>query len=267
MAIFRKGRRMRRGYGRKKSVVKKAVRKGRSQAFRKKVLSVIHRAAEDKNYVTYAANQSIVSAQVNIPFNINLVPPITLGTGQSNRIGNQVSIRRAAIRGLVNLVPYNATTNPTVGPVYVKMFLFSVKNMQNSASLSSTSIGSNFFDTGASSAGFQNSTLDIVLPVNKNLITLHKTKTVLLSSGATQGSTYYNSAGGSCGSSGRFSAPYTFSYGKLMKSLRYDDASPTQPTNRNLWLAMQAVYADGTSVAGSIMAETHYSIQVDYEDL
>lgn len=252
---------------RKKRVSRKRPARKISKTFAAKVKRIIHRVAEDKNYVYYASNQSIVSAAVNIPFNINLVPPVTLGTGQSNRIGNVINVRRAVIRGMVNLVPYNATTNPTVGPVYVKMFLFSVKNMQNSASLSSTSIGSNFFDTGASSAGFQNSTLDLVLPVNKNLITLYKTKTILLSSGATQGSTYYNSAGGSCGSSGRFSAPFTFSYGQYMKQLKYDDASPTQPTNRNLWLAMQAVYADGTSVTGSVMAETHYAWQVDYEDI
>jgi len=267
MAIFRKGRRMRRGYGRKKSVVKKGIRKARSQAFRKKVLSVIHRVAENKKNVFYAANQSMICAQGNIPFNINLVPPLSQGTGAAQRIGNVVNVRRASLKGYVNMLPYNATTNPTVGPVYVKMWLFSVKNMTNSGTLSSSSIGSNFFDTGGSSTGFQNNTLDLVLPVNSQLITLYKTKTVLLSAGATQGSTYYNAAGGSCGSNGRFSAPFSFSYGKLMKVLKFDDTSPTQPTNRNLWLACQPVYADGTSVAGGTFTECHYTHVVEYEDM
>lgn len=249
-----------------KPLVKKAIKSASNKVFAKKVLKVLHRTAENKSYNNYASNQTIITAVNNIPANINLCPPITQGTGQNNRIGNKVNIVKAFINGYVNLLPYNATNNPTVGPLYVKMWLFSVKDMKNSTTLSSTQIGTNFFEVGSSSAGFQGNVLDMCFQPNSQLVTVYSTKTVLLSSGATQGATYYNSAGASCGAEGRFSAPFYFDYTKHMKSLKYDDTTPIQPTNRNMWLAFQAVYADGTSSAVQA-AEFHYNQKVIFEDL
>lgn len=253
-------------YARRKPTVAKAVKKAADRTFTKKVLKVLHRKAENKTWVAYAANQAIVTAAGTFPSRINLLPAIAQGVEQNKRIGNQVNVMKAEIRGYINILPYNATTNPTVGPVYVKMWLLSCKDIKNSADLSTSTINTNFFQVGTLATAFQGNILDLCLVPNKELVTVYQTKTVLLSAGSTQGSTYYNAAGASCGGEGKFSVPFYFSYGKHCKVLKYDDASPTQPTNRNLWLIYQCVYADGTTSAVN-SAEIHYVYKVEYEDM
>lgn len=251
----------------KKRLARRKTSKRVSKSFAAKVKRVISRQAENKVWLAYGANNAITTVSTGAtPTNIQLVPSVSQGTGHANRVGDVINIRKAYIRGFVNLLPYNATTNPTVGPVYVKMWLLSVKNMTNSGTLSSSLIGNNMFEAGTSSIGFQGNMLDMVLSPNDMLVTVHKTKTIRLEAGATQGSTYYNAAGGSCGGKGSFSVPFYFSYAKHMRRLKYDDTSPVQPTNRNLFLAFQAVYADGTSLALTT-AEYHYAIRVEFEDL
>lgn len=250
----------------KSLVAKKAVKSLSNKIFAQKVMKVIHRKAENKVWIFYAANQPISCATSTTPTGFSLIPPITQGVGHSQRIGDSVNVVSAKIQGYVNLLPYNATTNPTVGPTFVKIWVLSVKNMQNTGTLNSTTLSSNFFETNNASVGFQGNVLDTVLTVNKQNFTVYATKTILLSSGATQGSTYYNSAGASCGSSGRFSAHFSFDYTKHLKTMKFDDTSPIYPTNRNLWIIFQAVYADGTSLALT-PAEYHCNYRVEYEDL
>jgi len=62
------------------------------------------------------------------------------------------------------------------------------------------------------------------------------------------------------------SVPFSFSYGKHCKTLKFDDSGPV-PTNRNMFIVFQAVSANGASGGGYIPAEYHYTNRVDYEDL
>lgn len=242
------------------------VRKAKKQSFAKKVLKVIRRQAENKVWIAYQANNNITTASSSTFTNVSLMPTMSQGTGHSNRIGDDVQVVKARINGFVNLLPYNSVSNPTVGPLYVRMWVLSVKNMQNSQTLSTSTISSNFFETNGGSAGPQGNILDMCLSVNKQNFVIHKVKTVRLESGATQGSTYYNSAGGSCGGNGRFSAPFSFDVTKHLGKLKFDDTSPVSPTNKNLFLAFQAVYCDGTSLALTA-AEFSYNYRVEFEDM
>lgn len=248
------------------SVVRRAIRKSRNASFAARVKKVIHRQAENKVWIAYQANNNITTASSSTFTNISLMPTMSQGTGHSNRVGDEVTVVKAKISGYVNLLPYNSVSNPTVGPLYVRMWVMSCKNIQNSQTLSTSTLSSNFFETNGGSAGPQGNILDMCLSVNKQTFTIHKVKTVLLESGATQGSTYYNSAGGSCGGNGRFSAPFSFDVTKHLGKLKFDDASPVQPTNKNLFLAFQAVYADGTSLALT-PAEFSYGYRVEFEDM
>ena len=85
------------------------------------IKKAIARQAEVKSWFSYAANQSILTANVSVPSSVLLIPQINQGTGHSNRIGNQIRIVKAVVRGHVNILPYNIATNPIVPPVYVKM--------------------------------------------------------------------------------------------------------------------------------------------------
>lgn len=255
------------GVRRRRPVVKKALSKALSnRIFAKKVLKVIHKQAENKVWITYGVNQSITTASGTTFTNVSLMPTMSQGTGHNNRVGDDISVVKAYIQGMVNLLPYSSINNPTVGPTYVKIWILGVRNIQNSNILSSSTLSSNFYETNSGSVGPQGNILDIILTVNKQNFIVYNTKTILLESGATQGATYYNSAGASCGGNGRFTAPFYFDVTKHLGKLKFDDTAPTQPTNKNLFICFQAVYADGTSLALT-PAEYHYSYRVEFEDM
>lgn len=249
----------------------KGVRKGRSKYsgyrkvpknIRSYVKRAIHNNLENKVYISYGNNLAVNTITGSTPNAIYCLPNIGQGTGQGLRIGNEIKIRSAVIKGHVNLLPYNATTNPLTTPVMVKMWLCSAKNLNtpNALSLPIT----NFFEGGSSSIGFQANMLDMDLTVNKDYWTVYRTKKFEL--GAT-----YASTGGQVGTGGYFDnskmlIPFSFRFSKYYKSvLKFNDQDTNYPTNRNLWLITQAVYADGSSTSIT-PCELNYALRIEFED-
>lgn len=198
------------------------------------------------------------------PFAINLVPLPTQGSSQNQRIGNTIKCVKGFIRGHVNLLPYNATTNPEVAPLYVKMWLCSNKTI-NTTAISGTNCSNDFFELGASTTGFQGNMLDLELTNNKDNWNIYKTKTFelgLTSAGSVLGGLQSYAQGYD---NSRFSRPFYFSFGRHMKKqIKFNDTQ-LAPTNINMFLLFQCVYADGSSTAVT-PAEVHYTSRVEYED-
>ncbi|AUM61729.1 capsid [uncultured virus] len=233
-----------------------------------RIKRVISSQVERKSYVIYGTNQSIATTSGGAtPSNINLMPQLSQGTQQEQRVGQQVKITHAMVRGFVNLLPYNATTNPLSTPIWLKMWVVSSK-LINTAGFSNVPQTS-FFEVGTDTVGLQGNMLDMTFPVNKDAFTVYASKKINL--GAT-----YASATGPVGTGGYFdnskmSVPFYFSFGRHFKQqLKYNDDSSSlngnYPYNRNCYLVFQAVYADGSSVVGPI-AEYHYTIKIDFTDL
>lgn len=254
-------------YGRKRRTPAK---KGAKRIYKRKrttkrksliqtIKSVISRQAENKLWTDYGTNQNIVQASTTCPVFRNLVPTLSTGSQKSQRIGNEVVVKNGFVRGFVNIVGYNLTTNPLAGPVYVKMWIVSCKTI-NTNNFASTPFNE-FFDIVNSSAAFQASPLDLMWETNKDQYTVHATKLVRIGVGYTintQPSWYDNSPS---------SVPFYFNIGKYMKKLKYDDTD-TICTNRNLFIVFQSVNSDGTSGASNYHpAEMHYNIKVEYEDM
>jgi len=238
-------------------------RGGARKSIVKIVKSVLSRQAENKAWFDYGVNQSIASVSVTTPINKNLLPQLSQGTGHSARVGNEVRVKSGYVRGHVNILPFDNTTNSLPVPCYVKIWILSQKVI-NTSTLSSTSIGTTFFDIVNSSIGLQGNMLDMELTNNKDVWIVHATKTMKLGSG-------YPSAGGPVTTTGYYdnspmSVPFYFNFGKYVKTLKYDDTS-VAPTNRNMWIAFQVVSANGANSSGQIMAEFHYTTRVEYEDL
>jgi len=236
-----------------------------SPSIRTYVKNAISKNLENKVYVNYGSNLAITTAGSgsNPTFVPNLLPPLVQGGSQQNRIGNEVKIKYAYVRGYVNLLPYSVTNNPLSTPIMVKMWLCASKTINTNA-ISSTDITTTFFETGSGSAGFQGNMLDLCLSNNKDSWTIYATKKFEL--GAT-----YASSGGQVGTGGYFdnskmTIPFYFSYGRHFKSsLKYTDQATNIPTNRNLFLVIQAVNADGSSTAVS-PAEYHFQTRITFED-
>jgi len=226
------------------------------------VKSVISRQAETKSWFEYGSNQSITTVSLTLPTNENLLPTLTQSTGHSGRIGNEIKIKGGFIKGHVNLLPYNVSTNVGPVPIYVKMWILSSKEI-NGTTLSLTTIDTDLFDIVNSSTSFQGNMLDIDFSINKDMWICHASKTVKLGSSYSVGA--YVATGGYFDNS-PMSVPFYFNFGKYLKTLKYDD-SLTSPTNRNMFIVFQCVAADGSNATGQVKAEYHYTTRVDYTDM
>jgi len=224
---------------------------------------VISKAAENKAWFNYGTNIQISNTNLGTPVYLNLLPSLTQSVGKSGRVGNEIKVKSGFVRGHINILPYNVTTNPSPPPVYVKIWLVASKTV-NTNLFQNTPASTSFFDVVNSSLGFQGNMLDIDWTINKDLFTLYASKTVKLgasfshSTGPVSYNSYFDNS--------PMSVPFSFSFGKHVKTLKYDDTT-TVPTNRNMFLVWQAVNADGSSPTGNVPAEYHYSIRVDYEDM
>lgn len=226
---------------------------------------IISRKAENKAWFDYATNVVIPTASNSVPVYRNLLPTIAQGTGHTGRIGNEILVKRAMIRGHINILPYNSITNPFPVPVFVKMWLVSAKGI-NTNNLSNTVIASDFFDVVNGSVALQGSMLDIDFTVNSSAWTLYAQKTVKIGAGFTNTSLNLPVSGGGYFDNSPMTVPFSFNYGKHLKTLKYDDTA-TVATNRNMFLLFQTINCDGSTPAGYTPAEMHYSMRVEYEDM
>lgn len=238
---------------------------GVSKRVKSYVKKAIHSNIENKSKVTYLANQPVLTAETGVvPFSINCIPPVAQGNEQGERVGNVIKPVANWIRGFVNLKPHNELTNPYM-PIKVKMWLCSYKILNRNAATLNAADFDRFFEEGNNTVPFQGNMLDMLLPVNKMDWTVYETRTINL--GSTSTSTAFTSAGFVYDNS-RFSVPFSFNVQKHLKTkLTYDDLSSSRPTNRNMYVIVQAVSAEGSS-GGSLYTtcEVHYSHHFEFED-
>lgn len=231
------------------------------------VKAAIHRQIENKKFDIIAINQSVPTTQTSlglVPFSVNLFPNIGIGSKNGERIGYSVNPRKVMIKGHCNLRPYSASTNKYL-PVKVKFWICSYKvNNRNAVTLTSTDFD-RYFDTAGTSVGFQGNMIDTIADVNKQEWVVYQTKTMTLgqTSVASTSATTLTSYDAS-----RFQVPFAFDVSKHFKSkLEYLDDLPSRPTNRNLFMFVQAVSAEGSSEGGvAIPVELHYRHTFEYED-
>lgn len=227
----------------------------------KTIKRVIHQQVENKYSGDYQANQSIGTATTTLPPKwFSLAPFPTQGTSVQQRLGNTIRVVKATCKGYVNLLPYNATTNPQPSSVYVKMWLCRRRNNQLNTTPTQTDFN-NFFSNGSTNIGFQGTMLDMCLRNNSEYWTVLKTKTVQLQNFFCNGTTGVTVLG----NSGQNSMPFSFDVTKYLGLCKYNDTA-TNPQNKELILVFQAVNADGSSIAIQSLAEYHMAIEWQFED-
>jgi len=258
-------------FGKRKAIrarrpVKRVPRKrsGGRKAITKIVKSIISRQAENKIWADYGVNQAITCTAGGTPSSKNLIPTLSPGATVTTRVGNEVRVKSGYIRGHVNLLPYNATSNVKPLPLYVKMWIVSSRQL-NTTALTATNISTTFFEAGGAATGFQGNMLDIDFSPNKDSWIIHYTKTLKLGAGYVASSntpvlsaSYFDNS--------PMSAPFYFNFGKKIGPLKYDESS-TGPTNKNMFIVFQAVPCDGDTASFQLPAEFHYTTRVEYEDM
>ena len=247
----------------KKPKVSKRPRKS-APSFARKVKAAVYKLAETKKYVDYGANQDITSTQTgSVPTNRALVPLLAQNATQYGRVGNSVQVTKAVLNMRINLKPYNLGFNNLAQPTLLKMWIVSSK-VVNGNNLAATGINSSteFFDVNTTATGMQGNPLDMLLKVNRELFTVHASKTLKLGcSAATAPSPTTSYTDNSS-----FSESVSFNYTKALGKLMYDD-SDTTPSNRNVYCVFQTCAADGTASAGQVQAEYHFSTEICYKDM
>lgn len=241
----------------------------RSRAITKVVKKVLSRNLEKKAFHFALANEALTIATPSlVPKAIDLVPALAQGTGASQRIGNEILVKNAYIKGFVNIKAYNATTNPNAVPIYVKFWLLSCKKT-NTPAMATISTFSTFFESMNSGLPFQGSTLDMLLTVNKDVWTVHSTKLVKIGVSTSVGGNNPVATTGYFDNS-QMSKPFYFNYTKHLKKIMYDDTVNNVSTNRNLFLVIQPANADGTTTVDPTIiinpAEIHTVQLVEYTD-
>jgi hypothetical protein len=246
-----------------KKFSKKSTRLDKS-GITKLIKSTIQKSTEKKIFTDYATNFAIVTAASSTPVARSLLPLISQGAAKSQRIGNEIRVRKAILNIMVNLLPYNASTNNLTTPCWVKIWVLRYR-MENTTNFNATVAASNFFETNNSSVPFQGSLLDMVLNVDVDLYDVIEERTCKLGASAYESAGLTNNTGYFDNSpmSQRFVIDVTKGFNKIVK---YNDNGSTTPTNCNLFVVWQAVTAAGTSSAGQSMAEYHIGYRVEYTD-
>lgn len=154
-----------------------AARRARKPAmtFAKKVKSVIKKMAEHKT-IQYSTQANIfgynAAGQGLLQFQLTPVSGmlnITQGTGQADRIGNQVRVVKATLKYVLSAAPIDATYNVTAVPQDVRFMITSNRQSRVLSPAVST-----FFQNGDSSAAPTSNMQDMIQFVNKDMTTVHK---------------------------------------------------------------------------------------------
>lgn len=155
-----------------------------SKRFIKNVQSIIKKDVETKN-ISYNYSMTSFNSGVNSSGDVlRVLPSITIGTTNGARIGDQVKGQTLNIKGhfLINTIPISTgsgvipTGIPANSRLMIRAFVFTVKRFQNydDAVSNVSSWSSQFLQNGSATQALDGTLQSMYLPVNKEVITVHK---------------------------------------------------------------------------------------------
>lgn len=212
------------------------------------------------NYTNWASNQIHVVTPYDGTFGSCV---INQGTGQADRVGNIIKIRKATIRLASWVMPYQAITNPTPTPLMVRVWIFTRKDYQNIP----TNLP-NFFQAGNSSIAPIGNITDYLYPINTDVYTVYKTVDFKLGTASFTNATggqptygyYANNDFELCDLRTIDVTPY------LPSKIEWNDTTAL-PFSRPVFLTFEAVCADGTTQSsGTYGAQIAMQTVLEYSD-
>lgn len=225
-----------------------------SQAVKSYVNRVVSRNIETKINDVEQVGKSIYGV-ISSNEVYSLLPSLSMGTGEGNRIGNRVNCKSLTLR--MSLYCYNqATTTP---PIYFDIYIFKSKNKQVGAGFPTSSDMAMFLEDGNSSKQYVGTALDGMRYLNDEMFSLVKHKRISL----------YNpySTGISATASINPHRYIKFNLGKVVKnSWMFNDTTNTIE-NDNLYICVGATIASGATLpVGTTFGDFSYLIQCKYKD-
>lgn len=260
-------------YSRKKA--RASTRKGRgragrraSGAFKKRVLSVIRDQAETKQAWHTLPVTDFNSGISNFGDIIRIIPNVSIGANDNQRIGDQVRVTNLTVRAIVQMLPQNIGQGDSFRKIGCRVMIVTPKSYSNwaTAYAGSTTWMPYLLRKGGTTAGFTGLIDDLFAPINSDAITCHYNKVLFFNQ-----NTY-----GTSTNSGlvAFDQSHLTKFLKINlkmknKLLKYDAAvdGGLTPTNAGYFMIIGYVFTDGTApdlVSTRIRAQ--FDAVMSYED-
>lgn len=185
MAVFRKYRKYagkNRKYFSRKPSVKKALRSVRAKSFRKKVLSVIHKEAENKTCF-WAGNLTAYNSGINSTGDINqLIGSIQNGSQDHQRIGDEVRAMKLSIRGHVIMAINNTVNDSPTRRIAVRMMVVQPRRYSciNDVQTNASTWTSYLLKKGNTQTAFTGTISDLYADINTDEIITYYDKRMYL---------------------------------------------------------------------------------------
>lgn len=268
-------------YKRRKTFKRKYAKRRRNgvkrPAIKKMIRREISRNNENKTAQYYNFDTRLyIPGNANFP-NDNIFPigidpgaiVINQGTGQGQRVGNQIKMKKLMFKGTVVPLPYDATFNANPQPVQLKMWIFYQKTTPTA--VPNPMAGPGFFQNGSVDKGFQNDLVDMWSPVNTDVYRVLTTRTFKLGyadySGTAQNTGNNAAAQSFSNNDFKLNANFSINLSKYYpQRVKFNDNTAV-PTTRGLFCMCQYVASTGAPLPTSAyMLNIQYMLTCQYED-
>jgi len=189
---------------------------------------------------------------------------VVQGTGQGDRIGNKIKIKKAMFRGTMHPNVYDATTNPGPAPLQVVMWFFYDK--ENPQTVPNPT--SDFLQFGGAVQSMQNDLVDLWAPINtdkyrvlgKRIFKLGNSEFVGTPGGAQQAGYFANN-------DFKYNCSFSINVAKWMPKTYVFRDNNTEPTTRGLYCMIQCISASGSQLGAALVPATlSYIMDLEWED-
>ncbi|MEO5351306.1 MAG: hypothetical protein H7836_16940 [Magnetococcus sp. YQC-3] len=281
---------------RKRTVIRKAIRKVYKRNFARRVKQVINRTAETKVVNYFQTGRSLTNNNsVDWPNSILILTPeaaggtatcytISQGNGQGQRTANEITLSRAWICGVVRAnASFDLTTNYNAAPLRVTFWIVSInKHLTDSVTqldnICDSATGS-FFQRGNTAAGLSGYTMDLCQQPNTDVVRVHAKRTFKVGMGNYVSSFAINSANNIAQQYNNNDSPYSQMFKiditkYLPKLYKFNDTNDTPLNVRKRYLMWQVTRVDGGlpqtstgSLTGPVPAFLDIGVNFEYKDI
>jgi len=245
-----------------------------SKTLRNIIKTEIHKQAENKQQDYYNVGISLLTSNSGNFDSTNVFPVcftnnpgllIKQGTGQGDRIGNQIRVRKFWMTGVFVATSYNATTNPQPQPVQLKMIFFYIKGSPNTPP--TPQANNDLLQIGSNQQGLQNDLTDMYAPFNRDVYTVVGSRTFKLgyqSSSGTGSQIAYQSF---TNNDFKLNCNFKIDVTKMLPQIgRWDDNSNVSQS-RQLYCCCFYASASGGQLASDLsLAGIQYILSCQFED-
>lgn len=164
----------------RKSAPRKGRRAGKKITFAKRVQQVLASQTENKHsYFSTGDTLTYFNSGINSAADMNQVlPSISIGTADNQRIGDELNGKRLRVKGFMRLTPKAATgtvtNDPKISNVVARLMIVSMKNASNFTT-ATNSFGNltSLLRKGGTTTAFTGTLSDIYADINTDVFTVH----------------------------------------------------------------------------------------------